>query len=386
MTAAVGAATGPVRGRLTDAGRLLVMAAGCLLVVPLAFPVDPLASLRLAPPPALLLLGSWLAGRRNLGGISAAMPAPTTDFEFATAEVTLRLRREGGRPAHDLLVQHGDGAARRPVLYLATLPGGEEALATVPMRLPGRGREHLRMLTLRSSWPFGLVRFEAACEVPVEVLALPRLGELRNTDALTPPRGLHGPQEHAANADSEEFHSLRAWRPGMSQRRVHWKSSARAGRLLVRETRAEPKPRMLVHLAPPVAAPDGRLREERRTRRHWETSIRLAGTMVEWLLREDHAVSLAWSGERPFLLKLAPGRRGLFRALGALADLPREPAAEARRSLRVPRGTRTITVCAGAGQRLQPGAVRLDPASPACRALFRLERRIAPRARMEVPA
>lgn len=380
--------TRTIRVAITDQGRLVFIA--CALGAAMLPMLGGLTlALRVLLPLGLLLLGSWRLGLRNLRDVGAAMPGPLTDFEFHDAPVRLTLHRGVRGCSHDLLVHHGGGAARSPFLYLASLRHGHAAVRDVPLRLPARGLQESHPLRVLSTWPLGLMRFELTLELPTEVLALPRLGSLRNTDAMLPRAGATDHPDPRMRSGSEEFYALREWREGMSQRMVHWKASARAGRLMLREMRAHGKPLVHLLLAPPTPVAGGlgnTAVRERRRRMAWEESIRLTGTLVEHLLREEHPVALIWTGRDPWTMRLPSGRRGLFQALGRVAVLPREP--ETVPPIPPAASPATVRLCvqAGGGHRVQPGRTRLDPAHPASAAYFRLERTLAPRTRMEVSA
>ena len=120
--------------------------------------------------------------------------------------------------------------------------------------LPSRGHIELRIeivayrrgpLVLTGGWlartdPFGLVRAFSRTSAPQTVLVLPRRYPL-------PPLSLPGQSQYqrggvsmaAGVGESEEFVALREYRHGDSLRRVHWRSSARRGRLIVKECQDE---------------------------------------------------------------------------------------------------------------------------------------------------
>jgi uncharacterized protein (DUF58 family) len=127
---------------------------------------------------------------------------------------------------------------------------------------------------------------------------------------------------HLARGD-EEFYGVRAWREGMSLRRVHWRLSARRGRRIVREMRSEedaPIHLMLVTVVPsgmPVEGP----------RRRFERAVSLAATLAEHFLRAGRRVRLSLldsAGERAPTSESSAGawrgRAGLLGVLVALAE------------------------------------------------------------------
>jgi uncharacterized protein (DUF58 family) len=103
-----------------------------------------------------------------------------------------------------------------------------------------RGNQHFRGVTLARADPLGLVRGLTQLDAPANVLVLPRRYTL-------PPITLPGSRRYqpggvalaASIGNSEEFVSLRDYRPGDPLQRIHWKSYARAGEPVVREYQDE---------------------------------------------------------------------------------------------------------------------------------------------------
>src|SRR5262249_56825539 len=135
--------------------------------------------------------------------------------------------------------------------------GGPAGLRALPGPL-GRGRPGWGGLWVGSSSPFGLLGRARLLAAPEDVLVLPALGRLRR-DRLRLPGGLEAvrrPSRHAVVTPGAqaELHGLRDYRPGDSPRAVHWRSSARRGRLLVREFEEPPGDELLGVLDPRLPA------------------------------------------------------------------------------------------------------------------------------------
>lgn len=121
----------------------------------------------------------------------------------------------------------------------AIAPGGR---ATVRLTLEPRrrGRIDLAGLTLGRPDPLGMVRALRRFALPARVIALPRRYRL---PALILPGARKFQQGGVSLAtsvgDSEEFVSLRDYRPGDPLQRIHWKSFARTGKPIVKEYQDE---------------------------------------------------------------------------------------------------------------------------------------------------
>jgi uncharacterized protein (DUF58 family) len=107
----------------------------------------------------------------------------------------------------------------------------------VPLR---RGPLRFEGLTIARPDPFGLVRGFVRMPLPETVLILPRrypLPDITLPGAHSYQRG--GVALAAAIGESEEFVSLRDYRPGDPRRHIHWRSWARTGRPIVKEFQDE---------------------------------------------------------------------------------------------------------------------------------------------------
>jgi uncharacterized protein (DUF58 family) len=97
---------------------------------------------------------------------------------------------------------------------------------------------------LEAGDPFGLMRRVLATREPSPVLVVPRVHpvDVRLGRAQTEE------EETEERAGSETFHSLREYVPGDPQKLIHWKSTARTGKLMVRRMVDTTVPWLLVIL------------------------------------------------------------------------------------------------------------------------------------------
>jgi uncharacterized protein (DUF58 family) len=326
--------------RLTAFGRSVLVLSLAGLVLTLAGSLfDGLEVLPVAPALALLALATapllaWLQMR----GVQVGAPPGRTVFVGEPFELKPVLEnRARWFAAHDLVLGVGDGVRgrMRPVGYLPCLAPQSTRSGRCAWRLPRRGPVSECTLTVMSSFPFGLVERRLVFTLPTELLALPRLGTLRELGSLLQPAAGARRRRTATRQGHEEFFGLRDWREGESPRLVHWKTSARRGRPVVRELEGEDRPPVRIVLSgfvPPPAA-NGALsalatHERGRPHAGFERAVGLTATLVEHLLRRRYRVSLAFAGDRPWERDL-PVTRGAL--LSALADLARvQPLVRAR--------------------------------------------------------
>src|SRR5205814_7311649 len=143
---------------------------------------------------------------------------------------SLEIRERGGEVAG-----HG---------FLVLLPAKEAAEVAYRFVPPRRGRYRFEQLEIATRAPFGFFEKSRPLDAPAELVVFPR--------AVPPP----AMQSRALAREGErpedriglglEVHSLRDHRDGEDARTIHWKSSARAGRLIGVDREQERRRRVCV--------------------------------------------------------------------------------------------------------------------------------------------
>jgi uncharacterized protein (DUF58 family) len=230
-----------------------------------------------------------------------------------------------------------------------------------------RGRYQLGPIRLRTSDPFGLFPMQrdilATSNVVVypmtfdlEQFALP-VGILPGGDALR--RRTHYTTTNASG--------VRDYEPGDSFNRIHWRSSARRDRLIVKEFELDPLadiwivPDMSVYghvtprqqPAPPPRPGDIpawlRLEDFKLPESTEEYAVTIAASVAQFFLRHDRAVGMLAYGQANEILQPDRGERQFNRILETLSvlraegDIPIQDMLHAESHL-FPRGTTVIVV------------------------------------------
>lgn len=137
--------------------------------------------------------------------------------------------------------------ANRPCRLVPVRPGGAAvALSSgepsiVELLPPHRGELAAIAVRIGSAAPLGLLWWAGSCrlELPRSIAVAPAFavagGRPREGDTDDASPGQDGAPRRAAG-DQPELRGVREYRVGDSQRRVHWRASAHAGTLMVRET------------------------------------------------------------------------------------------------------------------------------------------------------
>lgn len=272
-------------------------------------------------------------GRASLRGLEAqerlADPAPSY-AEFLAARV----------PPGAGVVETFSGWARWRALVRRRTAGGAEggALPDLPpggsaecaaRLLPARrGVIRLEALAVSAADPLGLARRAAEIASPASVVVLPRRYPVSN---LNLPGGRKYQQGGVALAssvgESMEFSTLRDYRPGDPPRRIHWRSYARTGRLIVKENHDEYFVRHALALDTFVP-PGGEAA--------FEEAVSVAASFACTVLTQESLLDLLFVGSEAYSFTVGRGLGGPERVLEILAAVqPCEarPFAEFARSL-----------------------------------------------------
>ena len=170
-------------------------------------------------------------GRTQVAIRTQVDPVRVTVGEPASGRI--EVTNESRRPLLPLLVELpvGISAARFTLPPLA--PGGaHEELFVVPTNR--RGVIPVGPATTVQGDPLGLVRRTLRWTDVTELFVHPRTISLESVGAGLL-RDLEGETTQDLSMSDLAFHALREYQPGDDRRYIHWRSSAKAGRLLVRQ-------------------------------------------------------------------------------------------------------------------------------------------------------
>lgn len=121
-----------------------------------------------------------------------------------------------------------------PRFVLARLPAGQRAAVTYSVQSPVRGRFPIGPLQLRVTDPFGMCEVTRSFTATDPLVVVPRTWPLAPVDAGGQWAGTGESRARSAAASGADDVATREYRHGDDLRRVHWRSTARKGELMVR--------------------------------------------------------------------------------------------------------------------------------------------------------
>lgn len=204
-----------------------------------------------------------------------------------------------------------DGRPLDKRCFFLKVPPGRTLDTSYRHTFARRGRVHMGTVRLSTKFPFAMFLKTKQVDTETEVVVLPATHPVR----LPPPAPARGGHEVQARVGrSGEFFGLREYRDGDDRRDIHWRSSARHNRLLLREYDEESHRRATLVL-------DNSLPEEatQADEASLERAVSLTASLAKAYLAQSYAVGISARG-----LSLPPeaGPAQLGRVLRALALLP----------------------------------------------------------------
>ncbi len=204
---------------------------------------------------AALLLGLVVAGfvlRPRVTDLVVDLDIAARSTLLVPAELHLRVRNEGRRRTPPTVLRVHNKAFSDVVVRVPALPPRGDVLLVAGTTPLVRGPAPSFLVGIEATDALGLARAARSFVVDRPVLVRPRvLG-------FHPPRGRGAAEDGTALRPERggfEAHAPREWRPGDSARDVHWRSTARHGRLVVldRGRPTEDRLTVLVLAAPGLA-------------------------------------------------------------------------------------------------------------------------------------
>ncbi|MBW3657246.1 MAG: DUF58 domain-containing protein [Actinobacteria bacterium] len=233
---------------LTDRGRLLLLASGVAWGVSRAFGVP---ELQMGAVAMLVLVGLAVAYTLLASARLTARRGvhPPRLFHDAEGVVEVRLRNNGRFPTAILQVEDTapTGIADGPRFVLRPL--GPDATTSVRYRLHGRhrGRFTLGPLVVRLRDPFGIAARGHRFDVTDEVIVYPPVWRLPSVP-LGGSQGSGGEGRPRPLASGDEIANIREYVRGDDLRKVHWRSTAHRGKLMVRQDESRATPQAVIVL------------------------------------------------------------------------------------------------------------------------------------------
>jgi uncharacterized protein (DUF58 family) len=288
----------------------------------------------------VVYLAAWAFGSRPLYPVAAGLLLVSA-LAWAWVRAADRpMRVERRSPARDhvegddveqRIVVEPSGRLPPPTAALAESVGrlgdrryvlrrqGRRLLVDYRLERLRRGRYPFMNSRIEIADPFGLQRRDVALPPPGALLVYPRIVPLDRLFSETGAHALDGRQLLLRRPTGFDLHSVRDYEHGESLRMVHWRTTARRGRLMVKELEDAPRDEIAVLLDGHHAAVAGE---------SFDMQVRAAASLLEaYVRRRRRAVLVLNVAERVSQQVHSPAadRRRALELLAAVDPTARAP-------------------------------------------------------------
>ena len=259
-----------------------------------------------------VIVASGILSEQTLRGLRVTRLPPGRIFAGRPFLMGISLKNEKRRlPSFSIEVE--DLVGRKPLdkkCYFLKVPAGRVQTTSYRHVFAKRGLYRFQGFRVSTKFPFALFRKSRDVEAAGEIVVFPAVHPVQ-IPAPTPEQG--GEDVRSRLGRRGEFFGLREFRSGDDKRDVHWRSSARQGRLMVREYEEESHRRATILVD--NSLPDGASPGDQDA---LEAAISLAASLASAYLGRHYSVRLVARGCQ---VPSASGPAQATRILRALALL-----------------------------------------------------------------
>jgi uncharacterized protein (DUF58 family) len=259
----------------------------------------------------LTVLLAWLAVRLTArpAALRRSIPAMPLEGDDVPVRVELELESKLAPAGITLLERYERLGARRTELRR----DGRHLWARYVLESVPRGRYRIDDAVVVVEDPFGLERREPRLAESASLVVYPKLVELERLFSEAGSHARDGRRVLLQRPSGFDLHSVRDYVEGDSLRKVHWRSTARRGHLMVKELEDAPRDDVAVVLDAWRGCPRG----------VFDVAVRAAGSILNAYARRSRRAALVLGGAKVEIQRVqAEGdwRRALELLAGAEAD------------------------------------------------------------------
>jgi uncharacterized protein (DUF58 family) len=231
-----------------------------------------------------LIVMSGLLSEQSLKQLEFRRRLPDRVFANQSATISLSIANRKARvPTFSLRIQDiVAGAAVERGIHLLHAPPRSVTVQSYSMLVAQRGPHRIEGIKLLTRFPFGLFLKAAMLPIASETVVYPEIKPLPM--ALVHDLTTRG-HDHAVSrrGPGVALYNLRRYHDGDDSRAIHWKTTARQRRLMVRETEAEDQRRVALVL--PTAVPE-------HAHPAFEQAVSLTASLAAFFHQQGHAMRL----------------------------------------------------------------------------------------------
>ncbi len=258
---------------------------------------------------------SWLWTKLSMRGITAgAEDQPALAQVGERVEQTVWLQNTSLLPRPWLHVEDIGDIPGLPSEVMGVPTRGIRNWTKLGARAQSRGRFQWGPLRLTAADPLGLFRTSAVVGKTHELVIYPAPVPLTDFVISSAEETGDAPDYRATTQFTPNVVSVRRYTVGDSLNRIHWKSSAKLNRLMVKEFETEVQTDLMILLDLNRDAHVGRGQDGTE-----EAAVTVAASIARYLLDFDNGIGFSAVGQTEYTILGGTGDRHLWRILEALA-------------------------------------------------------------------
>ena len=199
--------------------------------------------------------------------------------------------------------------------YITKLNANQKASFPCKIKFLDRGVFEFKEISILTRFPFGLFEKSSKILCQSKVIIYPRIKQINNETISLPKHFLRSSFHNLTIKNSDEiFHGLREYRMGDNPKRIHWKSSARFLKPMIKEFEKYQESNVSILLDTFLAEKNNENQKE-----FLESAISLCASLTNFFVAKNY--NIFFSTYTPHFVKipLTKGKEQLYRILETLA-------------------------------------------------------------------